>query len=174
MPADSGAPAAMESSQQRSHAKYCGVLFALIFCQSGLLLGQSAPFGPSSSINAPSEAIGPAPVAFVGIPKGAEQPHRFWDNRNRALFATSAALSAGDFFITRSNLQSGGREFNPVTRLFGTTTPGLALNFSLETGSVIGASYILHKTGHHKLERITSLLNIGGSAVAVSYGVSHR
>lgn len=100
--------------------------------------------------------------------------HRFWDPKNRLLFATAAALSAGDFYITRSNLQAGGRELNPVTRLFGSGSPGLALNFSLETGSVIGGGYLLHRTGHHKLERITSIVNIAGSVGAVSYDVAHR
>jgi hypothetical protein len=76
--------------------------------------------------------------------------------------------------MTRANLQSGGREYDPVTRVFGSSTPGLAMNFSLETGVIIGTSYLFHKMGHHKLERITSLLNISGSAAAVTFGVTHR
>lgn len=154
-------------------ARMRGALFAIILSQSGVLFAQSSSFGPSSSSGG-VEALRPAPVSYVGVPAETASSHRFWDNKNRALFATTAALSAGDFFITRSNLQAGGREFNPVTRVFGAGTPGLAVNFSLETASVIGASYIFHKTGHHRLERITSLVNIGGSAVAVSYGVTHR
>jgi len=39
---------------------------------------------------------------------------------------------------------------------------------------VVGLSYFFHKTGHHKLERMVSMLNIGGSAAAVSYGMAHR
>ena len=162
----------MESCCSRTSARMRGVLFAIVLSQAGLLFGQSSSFGPSSSTGG-VEVLRPAPVSYVGVPSEARS-HRFWDSKNRALFATTAALSAGDFFITRSNLRAGGREFNPVTRVFGTGTAGLAVNFSLETASVIGASYIFHKTGHHKLERITSLVNIGGSAVAISYGVTHR
>jgi hypothetical protein len=67
-----------------------------------------------------------------------------------------------------------GRELNPVTRVFSGSTPGLATNLTLETSSTIGISYMLHKTGHHKLERITSFVNIGTSAGAVAYGLTHR
>jgi hypothetical protein len=100
--------------------------------------------------------------------------HRFWDRENSALFATSAAFTTADFFVTRSNLQTGGRELNPVTRMFGRSTAGLAVNFVGESIGVVGVSYFFHKTGHHKLERAVSLVNIGSSATAVSFGLAHR
>jgi len=61
-----------------------------------------------------------------------------------------------------------------VTRMFGGSTAGLAVNFVGESVGVIGISYFFHKTGHHKLERAVSLVNIGSSAGAVSYGLAHR
>jgi hypothetical protein len=90
------------------------------------------------------------------------------------LFATVAALSAADFAVTRANLQNGGKELNPVTRLFSGSTAGLAVNFAGETAGIIGLSYYLHKTGHHQLERITPMLNIAASSFAVVYDLSHR
>jgi len=90
------------------------------------------------------------------------------------LFAASAALNGADFAVTRANLQSGGEELNPLVRPFGRSTAGLAVNFAGETAGVIGLSYFFHKTGHHRLERIVSLVNIGGSAGAVAYGLAHR
>ncbi len=100
--------------------------------------------------------------------------HRFWDNENRALFVGVAALSAADFAATRANLQNGGQELNPVTRIFSGSTAGLAANFAGETAGVIGLSYYFHKTEHHKLERLTPLINMGVSAFAVSYDLIHR
>ena len=100
--------------------------------------------------------------------------HRFWDNENRMLFASVAALSAADFAVTRSILQNGGKELNPVTRIFSGSTGGLAANFAGETAGIIGLSYIFHKTGHHKLERLTPMLNMGASAFAVGYDLNHR
>jgi hypothetical protein len=127
------------------------------------------------------EAIQPAPMEPVAIVK-ASQPatlpeverHRFWDRENTALFATSSAFSAADFVVTRDNLHNGGQELNPVTRVFSGSTTGLAMNFAGETAGVVGLSYIFHKTGHHKLERAISMLNIGASAGAVTFDMAHR
>jgi hypothetical protein len=50
----------------------------------------------------------------------------------------------------------------------------LAVNFAGETAGVVGLSYALHKMGHHKLERLVSMVNIGSSAAAVSFDLAHR
>ena len=120
-----------------------------------------------------------APTPFVEAttpvvirPSGEE--HRFWDKQNCALFVAAAALNGADFAATRSNLQSGGQELNPVVRIFGRSSAVLAVNFAGETAGVVSISYLLHKTGHHKLERIVSMANIGSSAAAASYSLTHR
>ncbi|HYM77674.1 MAG TPA: hypothetical protein VE377_17000 [Candidatus Dormibacteraeota bacterium] len=102
------------------------------------------------------------------------ETHPFWDRENRILFTACGAMATADFFTTRANLASGGRELDPIARVFSGSTPGLAANFALETGGVISISYMFHKTGHHKLERVTSFVNIAGSASAVAYGLAHR
>ncbi len=114
------------------------------------------------------------PPAFVSVPQPEGRQHKFWDKQNKLLFVTAAAFNGADFALTRSNLQSGGRELNPVVRVFGRSTPALALNFAGETAGVMTLSYFFHKTGHHKLERLVSLTNIGASAGAVSYDLAHR
>jgi hypothetical protein len=113
------------------------------------------------------------PTQLVAL-RETPSPHRFWDRENSILFATSAAFSAADFVVTRDNLRRGGQELNPVTRLFSGTTPGLAVNFAGETAGVLGVSYVLHRTGHHKMERMVSMLNIGSSAAAVTFDLAHR
>jgi hypothetical protein len=133
--------------------------------------------GTVSPTPANPAAIGPTAVTatpVVAVLPEAPSPHKFWDNENRALFATVAVLSAADFAVTRSILQNGGKELNPVTRLFSGSTAGLAVNFAGETAGIIGLSYLFHKTGHHQLERITPMLNIGASSFAVAYDLSHR
>jgi hypothetical protein len=107
-------------------------------------------------------------------PPGMETSHKFWDKPNQILFVAAAAGNAADFAVTRANLQSGGRELNPIVRIFGRSSAGLAINFAGETAGVISISYFFHKTGHHKLERAVSLVNIGSSAGAVAYGLAHR
>lgn len=118
----------------------------------------------------PVVAVQPVPAE----PLPSAPSHRFWDRENRILFAAVAASSAADFAVTRANLHNGGRELNPVARAFSGSTAGLAVNFAGETAGSIGLSYFFHKTGHHKLERIVSMANIGASGVAIGYGLAHR
>ena len=112
------------------------------------------------------------PVEPTTLPEAPS--HKFWDRKNSFLFATTAALSTADFFATRNNLQNGGRELNPVSRVFAGSTAGLAVNFAGETVGVIGVSYLFHRSGHHKLERAVTILNIGASATAVSFDLLHH
>lgn len=138
----------------------------------------SAPEIPAptswSSSRAEAYVSGAAPVISFIAPAREAVSHRFWDRENRVLFTMTAGAAAADFCVTRANLANGGRELNPITRVLSGSTPGLAANFALETGSIIGVSYMFHKMGHHKLERLTSVVNIGSSLGAVSYGLSHR
>lgn len=113
------------------------------------------------------------PISSTPVNREVAQ-HKFWDRDNCILFGAVGAFSAADFVLTRHNLQNGGRELNPVTRVFGTSTSGLAVNFAGQTAGVIGVSYLFHKTGHHKLEKIVSLLNAGASAAAVSFDLAQR
>jgi hypothetical protein len=147
------------------------LLSATAFAQQVSIAGLSdRPFSLASTSPAPVAA---ASVAVNSLPE-APSHRRFWDNENRALFVTVGALSAADFTATRANLQNGGRELNPVTRIFSGSTAGLAVNFVGETAGVIGLSYYFHKTGHHKLERLAPMFNIGASAFAVAYDRIHR
>ncbi len=129
----------------------------------------AAPILPASTAAMEPMALAPVTVHPIEL-----APHAFWDPKNRALFGTVGALAAVDFYATHGNLASGGKELNPVTRVFTGSTPGLAANFALEAGTVIGISYMFHKTGHHKLERITALVNIGASGAAAGYSLAHR
>lgn len=115
-----------------------------------------------------------APVVPFMAPHEGTGSHRFWDGENRFLFAANAGAAAADFYVTHANLASGGRELNSLTRVMSGSTPALATNFALETGGVIAISYLFHRTGHHRLERITSVVNLGASAGAVSFDLMHR
>ena len=146
-------------------------LSLVITSMAGILCSVAAgqgplPDGPSS----PRADV--ASVSFT--PSEVKGEHQFWDTQNRALFIAAAAMNGADFAVTRANLQSGGQELNPIVRVFGRSTSGLAVNFAGETVGVIGLSYFFHKTGHHRLERAVSIVNIGASTGAVAYGTTHR
>jgi hypothetical protein len=166
----------MRTPRFRTILKCGSLVLAVVLGQVGSLSAQGSLLTVASNTSSLEPLPPPvmAPSSFVAAPPEAPRPHRFWDKENLALFTATAAFSAADFSVTRSNLQSGGRELNPVVRVFGRSTPGLAVNFAGETAGVIGVSYFLHRTGHHRLERMASTVDIGGSAVAVMYGLTHR
>ena len=159
----------------------CSIMLAAIFV---LLAFSQFGLGQDSSIasllpDAPisSRELGPSP--FVSSTQPVTRPesyskHKFWDRENSALFAATAIFSAADFVVTRDNLRSGGQEFNPITRVMSGSTAGLAANFTGETVGVVGLSYFFHRTGHHRLERAVSMVDIAGSASAVTFGLLHR
>src|ERR1700747_2305549 len=64
--------------------------------------------GESAAVTVASARTGPGAVTASPVRNSAllnaPDNHRFWDNENRALFATVAALCAADFVITRANL----------------------------------------------------------------------
>ena len=163
--------------------KCCGAIFGP---RTAILLALLTLVGPARAQEVSLALLQPAAIAAESSPPTPfimpvqpatlpEAPsHRFWDRKNSLLFATSAAFSTADFFVTRANLRNGGQELNPVTRMFGSSTTGLAVNFVGENIGVIGISYMFHKTGHHKLERAVSMLNIGASTAAVTFGLARR
>jgi len=130
----------------------------------------------SQAISGPlnSDAAVEPPLGATTILQEAPSQHSFWDRENLVLFGAVASLSAADFAATHANLQNGGKELDPVTRLFGRSTAGLAAIFTGKTTGVVGISYFFHKTGHHKLERLTSVINISASSIAVTYDLTHR
>ena len=147
------------------------------------IVAESFPLASPATVATalPKESIRPgaggiAPVILVTTPAPIAKPatHPFWDRKNRTLFAINGTLAGADFFVTRRNLGQNGKELNPVARIFTGSTAGLTANFAMETGGVVGVSYLFHKTGHHKLERMTSYVNLGASAFAVSYGLAHH
>lgn len=146
-----------------------GLLLASILCAPALAQQTMAML-----TSEPVEFSSAGMTANTPLPPDAPSQHRFWDEENRFLFATVAASSMADFAVTRSNLQNSGRELNPITRVFSGNTAGLAVNFVGETAGVVSLSYYFHRTGHQRLERMVPLVNFSSSAVAVSYGLSHR
>lgn len=145
----------------------------LVLVTVGVLSARALAQVPNlAAIDPPAITRGPTSNA-IRLPK-APIAHKFWDERNRLLIFGVCALSTADFVVTRNNLANGGREMNPLVRPFDGSSAGLAVNFSAQTAGIIGISYIFHMRGHHRLERITPLVNIAGSAVALGYGLAHR
>jgi hypothetical protein len=99
-------------------------------------------------------------VAGLAVPS--PESHHFWDWQNAALFSGVAAARAFDYFSTRKFRQKHLKEW----LLDNETVDNRPLFVAIEaagTALSIGASYVLHRTGHHRLERWASILHIGAA-----------
>ena len=92
--------------------------------------------------------------------KARPQDHRFWDKENDWLFAGVGASRTLDYFSTL-NLRRRGDQEILVTNDLVDDHAAFAVVEAAGTGVSIGASYLFHRYGHHKLERWTSIVHIG-------------
>jgi hypothetical protein len=86
--------------------------------------------------------------------------HRFWDRENILLFS-AVGIGRGLDYASTLNIRRRG-----INEIF--LTNGIVDNHplfaSIEAGGTaasIGVSYIFHRTGHHALERWTSIVHFG-------------
>ncbi|MCL5006207.1 MAG: hypothetical protein M1404_06700 [Acidobacteria bacterium] len=93
-----------------------------------------------------------------------EVTHRFFDRTNLMLFAGVAAVRALDFTSTEHFRHNGHNEVL-LTNSIVDNKPLFAGIEVAGAAASIGLSYLLHRTGHHKLERWVSLVHIGAGAV---------
>jgi hypothetical protein len=100
----------------------------------------------SSALQSP--AIGRAPE------------HRFWDKENSWLFAGVGAARTLDYFSTL-NMRRRGRQEILLSNDVVDNHAAFAAIEAAGTGTSVGASYLFHRYGHHKLERWTSFVHIG-------------
>ena len=126
---------------------------------------------PARAQETPRPNAGPdaQPQAQRGVPLDAQlsakspighNQHRFWDKGNDLLFAGVAAMRTMDYFSTL-NMRRRGRQEIFLTNDAVDNHAGFALIEAGATGVSIGASYLFHCYGHHKLERWTSIVHIG-------------
>lgn len=84
--------------------------------------------------------------------------HKFWDRKNDWLFAGVGAGRALDYASTLNLRRRGINE----AFLTNSIVDNHALFAGIEvaaTAASIGVSYIFHRTGHHRLERWTSIIH---------------
>ncbi|HXW16123.1 MAG TPA: hypothetical protein VEN79_16565 [Terriglobia bacterium] len=111
-----------------------------------------------------------SPSAMAGADPAVIQPpaqvHRFLDRRNVALCTLDALVMVADMATTRRALQVPGvYEANPLMKSQGGAIALKAASFGVE----LGVAYMLHKSGHHKAERIVPTLFGLPSAVAAAH-----
>src|SRR2546430_15677921 len=124
----------------------------------GFALYSVALFLPVS--RAQDVPVAPTPkqdLAAVSIKKS--DGHKFWDGTNAWLFAGTGASRTLDYFSTLNMRRRGRQEI----LLSNDAVDNHAASAAIEaagTGVSIGASYLFHRYGHHKLERWTSVVHL--------------
>jgi hypothetical protein len=101
--------------------------------------------------------------------------HKLWDTPNKILFIVHVGLEATDFGITHHNLSRGGTEMNPMAKnLCESGTAGQLVFFGGRIAGLAGITYLLHRTGHHKMERAFLIAASVDSAYGVTYSFAHK
>jgi hypothetical protein len=85
--------------------------------------------------------------------------HRFWDRTNVLLFSGVVVVRGMDYASTR-NFQARGRTEALIPDDVVNNSAGFAALEAAGAATSVGISYILHRTGHHKLERWMSIGHI--------------
>jgi len=108
----------------------------------------------------------PLPATAGGNGMLLESPapvHKFLDGKNLGLQSINILIMAADIAATKRAVQvPGAREMNP---LVGNQGAMIALKIA-GVGAGFGMAYMMHKSGHHKLERAIPLIFGAPSAVA--------
>ena len=128
--------------------------FLILACTAKPLYSQESSRPPVEDIN-PRAKQPPSSNTTI-------QPieHRFWDKENDLLFAGVAAARTLDYFSTLNMRRRGRREIF-LTNDAVDNHAVFAVIAASATGVSIGAAYLFHRYGHHKLERWTSIVHIG-------------
>lgn len=93
----------------------------------------------------------------------------FLDRPAEVVMGTNFALATLDTVGTCRTLAVGGHERWLPTQQCAPASLLIYGNFALD----VSVAYILHRTGHRKLERITELVSTAGSVSGVAYTVTH-
>ena len=146
-----------------------GKSFVMAMIMSGCFVvpqpatGQAAVSQSSSAKADPAEPDS-AKSALAALPATpAPRSHAFCDRTNLLLFSGIAVTRGMDYASTR-NFQARGRQEILLPDDVVNNSAGFASLEAAATMTSIGISYLLHRTGHHTLERWMSIGHIGVTA----------
>jgi hypothetical protein len=137
----------------RARALPAGCIALLMAIGANATLAQQPPSpADKDSSQSPNNAqAAPAPP---------RTSHRFWDRTNDLWFAAMGASRGLDYASTL-NLRRRGINEDFLTNSIVDNHPLFAGIEAAGTGASIGFSYLFHRTGHHRLERWTSIVHFG-------------
>jgi hypothetical protein len=98
----------------------------------------------------------------------------FFDRQNMALLASLTTWQALDAYETDRTLGEGGVERFPIARHFCQSRERRIGYFWAGYAATIGSSYLLHRTGHRKLEKVVLVLGNMSAASGYWFTIAHK
>jgi hypothetical protein len=149
----------------------CGVC---LFVQQSSAAQQFRPEKSSSADSKLTDGSNPT-VAALPAPPTVPSTHAFWDRTNLALFSGIAVTRGMDYASTR-NFQARGRQEILLPDEVVNNSAGFASLEAAATMTSVGISYILHRPGHHTLERWMSIghISVTGFGDVRNYSLESR
>ena len=120
------------------------------------------PAAPAAQAAVANVNAAPAGVAAISREVPATS-HPFWDRKNAWLFSGVAVFRALDYTSTR-NMRDRGRQEILLSNWVVDNRPLFIGIEAAATGLSLGLSYLMHRTNHHKVERLISIGHISGAA----------
>jgi hypothetical protein len=126
-------------------------------------LADDSSLANSRTTDAPKVIFAPASPAIQPRTSGLAPPHVFWDRTNVTLFSGIAVTRGVDYASTRNFLARGRQEILLPDDVINNSAGFASLEVAATVTSV-GIAYLLHRTGHHQLERWVSVGHISVTA----------
>ncbi len=104
-----------------------------------------------------------------------EEDHPFWDQANTRLLLLNVAAQSLDAYSTQRALRHDNtKEFNPLARPFAERgwKGQVAYSYGIGVGGTLAVSYLFHRMGQHKRERLTPI--VVATPTAILGGLNFR
>ena len=158
-------------------------VFAGAMLSSRPVLGQQLVDAPEPkliavTVEAASTASAASPIV---IQRKRPTTHEFFDHQNIISFSAAAAMRAADSAYTcavgvgtTTRNADGSITVRHEDFMTVNSCHGVVLVNSAFTGAGLGGSYLLHKMGHHKLERLPNWIVASVPALGIAYTATHQ
>lgn len=133
------------------------VVLGLLLVLGSLAIGGPLATGQSQPTQGTEQVVPESPRPVT------PPVHAFWDRTNILLFSGVAVVRGMDYASTR-NFQARGRQEILLPEDVVNNSAAFASIEAAGTLTSVGISYVLHRTGHHTLERWMSIGHIGVTA----------
>jgi hypothetical protein len=126
-----------------------------------------APAAAFTALNTTSDTLSTLPASNALVRAAAPQTqteHKFFDRQQMIALYVHSGVRLADTINTCHALANGGKEDWIPTQ----SCAGIAAWQAGSVGLTLGLGWLFHKTGHHKLERITPWVGTGASVAGLT------